>query len=246
LKKNSKDYFEYHNYTIKLDNYKVYIPGQLIKEVINNSVNEIIKYIAKVIDAYSIYKIDHIILTGGFSNCKILINEFRKKFNNIHISVLVNQENSIIKGALLYTFNKNKIRSRISQNNYGIEINKIMNDNEVCRKIIKSHNGVKYCQKIEPLIKRGDKFSYDYSIQKIINPYLKNQDEININFYKTQYKDINDFDYFGTFKIRLTESIKNKNGIKLKILIDFNTYFNINAYDLFKSTKFNSSFYPKN
>ena len=81
---------------------------------------------------------------------------------------------------------------------------------------------------------------------KKINPYLKNQDEININFYKTQHKDLNYFDYFGTFKIRLTESIKNKNGIKLKILIDFNTYFNINAYDLFKSTKFNSSFYPKN
>jgi hypothetical protein len=171
-----------------------------------------------------------------------LINEFRKIFHNIHISVLVNQENSVSKGALIYTFNKDKIRSRISQNNYGIETYKIMNDIETCTKIVNE----KYCQKIELLIKRGDEISYDYLIQKNINPYLKNQDEININFYKTLHKDINDFDYFGTFKIRLTESIKNKNGIKLKILIDFNTYFNINAYDLFKSTKFNSSFYPKN
>ena len=242
FKKDNKDYFVYHNYTIKFDNYKVYIPGQLIKEVIKNRTNEIIKYVTKVIDAYKVYNIDHIILTGGYSNCKILINELKRKLNNIHISVLVNQENSVSKGALIYTFNKDKIRSRISQNNYGIETFKIMNDNETCAKIINK----KYCQKIEPLIKRGDEISYDYLIQKNINPYLKNQDEININFYKTQHKDLNYFDYFGTFKIRLTESIKNKNGIKLKILIDFNTYFNINAYDLFKSTKFNSSFYPKN
>ena len=245
FKKDNKDYFVYHNYTIKFDNYKVYIPGQLIIEVIKNRTNEIIKYVAKVINAYKAYNIDHIILTGGYSNCKILINEFRKIFNNIHISVLVNQENSVSKGALIYTFNKDKIRSRISQNNYGIETYKIMNDNETCYKITKIKN-IKYCQKIEPLIKRGDEISYDYLIQKKVIPYLNNQDEININFYKTQHKELNYFDYFGTFKIRLTENINNKNGIKLKIFIDFNTYFNINAYDLFKSKKFNSSFYPKN
>ena len=174
-----------------------------------------------------------------------MINELKRKLNNIHISVLVNQENSVSKGALIYTFNKDKIHSRISQNSYGIETNKIMNDNETCRKIIKINN-IKFCQKIEPLIKSDDEILYNYSIQKNIIPYLINEDVININFYKTQNKDINDFDYFGTFKISLTEYINNKNGIKLKILIDFNTYFNINAYDLFKSTKFNSSFYPKN
>ena len=245
FKKDSKDYFVYHNYTIKFDNYKVYIPGQLIKEVIKNRTNEIIKYVTKVIDSHKVYNIDHIILTGGYSNCKILINEFRKIFHNIHISVLINQENSVSKGSLIYTFNKDKVRTRINQNNYGIETTKIMNDNETCHKITKINN-IKYCQRIEPLIKRGKEILYDYSIQKQINPYLKNQDEIYINFYKTQHKDINNFDYFGTFKIRLTEYINNKKVIKLKIWIDFNTYFNINAYDLFKSKKFNSSFYPKN
>ena len=245
LNHDNKDYFYYHNCTIKYDNYKVYIPSQLIKEIIKNRVNEIIKYVSKVIDSNNIYNIDHIILTGGYSNCKILINEFKRIFNNIHISVLVNQENSVSKGALIYTFNKDKIHSRISQINYGIETNKIMNDNETCQKIIKINN-IKYCQKIEPLIKRDNEILYNYSIQKQIIPYLVDQDEININFYKTQHKDINEFDYFGTFKISLTEYINYKNGIKLKIFIDFNTYFNIDAYDLFRNKKFNSSFYPKN
>jgi len=245
FKKDNKDSFNYHNYTIKFDNYKVYIPGLLIKEVIKNRVNQIIKYVTRVIDAYKIYNINHIILTGGYSNSKILINEFRKTFNNIHISVLVNQENSISKGALIYTFNKNKIVSRKSQNSYGIETYRIIDDNETCHNIKKIKN-IKYCQKIEHLIKRGDTIFYDSSIQKIINPYLENQDEININFYKTQNKDFNDFDYFGTLKIRLNEYINNKNGIKLKILIDLNKYFNINAYDLFKNKKLNSSFHPKN
>ena len=112
---------------------------------LKNRANEIIKYVSKVIDANNIYNIDHIILTGGYSNCKILINEFKKIFNDIHISVLVNQENSVSKGALIYTFNKDKIHSRISQNNYGIETNKMINDNETCQKIIKI-NDIKYCQ----------------------------------------------------------------------------------------------------
>ena len=50
---------------------------------------------------------------------------------------------------------------------------------------------------------------------------------------------------FGTLKIGLTEYINNKNGIKPKILIDFNAYFNINIYDFKKNKKFNSNLYPK-
>ena len=74
---------KYENYTINIDDFKIYIPGKLVEEIILKRVNEIISYIK----SYNIYikNHDYIILTGGFSNCEILVNEFRKNFKNVFI-----------------------------------------------------------------------------------------------------------------------------------------------------------------
>jgi len=75
---------------------------------------------------------------------------------------------------------------------------------------------------------------------KKISLCLENQDEFILIFIKFNIN-INDFDYFGTLEIKLIEYINNKNGINLKILIEFNTYFKIKAYNFDINKKFNSS-----
>ena len=73
----------YGNYSIKFDEYKVLLPGELIEKIIKKRVEDIISYIKSILT--NIKKYDYIILTGGFAINDILIKEFRKNFKNVHI-----------------------------------------------------------------------------------------------------------------------------------------------------------------
>ena len=97
----------YKNYEIKYNEKYIYIPNQLVKEIIENRINEIIEFI-KSFDLEK-YEIDYILLTGGFSKNRILINSMRKIIINIPIYFLFNPENTILEGAFIYYFNKNKL-----------------------------------------------------------------------------------------------------------------------------------------
>ena len=230
-----------NNNNITFDDYKVYFPGLLIKEIIEKRVNEAINFVKKVKNKYNI---TYIILTGGYSNCKILVNEFKKKLNNTLISVLMNQEKSITKGAILYTFNKNKIQSRISHHKYEMEIFDVINfDDETCNEKI-TENNIKYCKKMETLIEKGEEIFYDQPFRRIITP-IKSIDSININFYRANNNEKKGI-YFGTLEINLSEFyVKEKKDIKLEMSIDFNTYFNINVSDLENNKKIKWKFHPK-
>ena len=228
-----KKYFmeiKYENYTINIDDFKIYIPGKLVEEIILKRVNEVISYIK----SYNIYikNHDYIILTGGFSNCEILVNEFRKNFKNVF--VLSNQENSILEGALIFLNNKQKIYSFVSYNTYGIG----------------NFNQNNSTEEIKILIKKGDIINSDFYISKYLDPYPIKSDFMCINFYKSNNEFISKDNFFGTLEIYLAE-YKNINPDKfsLNLIIKFNTYFQIEVNDSKTNKKINFSFnrkqYPK-
>ena len=219
--------YVYNSFTIKVDNYKIYFPGQLINKVITKRVSELVKYINEILKKNK--QVNHIVLTGGFSNCKILINDFIESFNNIHISTMVNQENSVSKGALIYYLNKNKTQNKRSQNTYVIEM--FTNNQQYDKKDHK--NNLSYFQILQPLIKKGDIINYNTPIKKIIAPTSSQQDSIYINFYKYINKE---YSFFGNLEIKLKE-LRKKNTLKVMpiIVIDVSTYFKINVFD--KNTK---------
>ena len=101
---------KYHNYELKYNENKIFIPGKLMKEIIEKRVNETIDFINAEDFNFKKFKIDHIILTGGYSNCELLVNAIKKNISNIPISILMNPENSILKGALIYNIYKDKIK----------------------------------------------------------------------------------------------------------------------------------------
>ena len=213
---------KYDNYTIKLDEFKIFLPGKLIEDIIQKRVNDIINYI-KSINVY-IKNYDYIALTGGFSNCRILVNEFRKNFRNVHI--LSNQENSVLEGALIYLNNKQKIYSTISYYSYGMGIND---------------------KNIELLVKKGDIIHSDFYFRKLLDNNSTKSDFMCFNFYKSSNQKVEEKDYFGTLEINLSE-YKNNNDEKicLNLLIRFNTYFQIDVFDSNTNKKIKFSFDRKN
>ena len=221
-KKENKD----KNYGIVYDKYKIYILGKILKEILDKRISEIINYIHKIkniLEKNKSFKINNIILSGGFSNNKFLVKELKKEFHNTHISVLFNQEFSVMKGAILYILNKNRIQSKICDLTYEIETIQKYEPNDKCNKIMIINNE-KFCQKIDFLIKKYDKIIYNNIIKKSFRPIINNK--IFINFYKNK-KGINS--YFGNLEIDLEEF--GKKVVKPIINIDLSTYFHLYVSD---------------
>ena len=207
--------FKYENYTIKYDENKIYLPDNLIEKIINYRINEIINYIKSKHNI--IKKYDYIVLTGGFSNNPILVNEFRNNFKNVR--VLSNQENSVLEGSLIYLKDKKKINSIISYNTYGIKIP----SNEKGEKIVPYD--------LKTLVKKGDIINYDFIKSPNVNP--TKDDYLYIDFYKSSQEILSYDDYFVTLVIDLKDYKKNNSDeICPKLIIHFNTYLQLNIYDL--------------
>ena len=211
------DFDTYNNFTIKFDGNKIYLPDELIGQIIQKRVYEIIYYVKSKLT--NIKKPDYIILTGGYSNNGILINEFRKNFSNVYI--LSNQEYSVLEGFINYFDNKKKINSIVSYNTYGIRVD----------------------DKIKILKKKGDIIENNFFIKKSIKFTPNNNGYACIDFYKSLNDVLTNDDYFGTLKIDLSEYHNLKNDkIFLNIIIRLNTHFQIDVHDSKNYKKINFSF----
>ena len=209
--------YTYDNCTIKFDGNTISFPDKLIEKIIQKRVYEIINYIKSKLKNK---KYDYIILTGGYSNNGILIEEFRKNFNN-NVYILSNQEYSVLEGFINYFDNKKKIHSIVSYNTYGIGKD----------------------DKIEILKKKGDIIEYNFVIKKSIKIIPNKDDYFCIDFYKSINDGITNDDYFGTLKIDLTEYHNFKNDkIFLNLIIHLNTHLQIDVHDSKNYKKIKSSF----
>ena len=92
---------KYENYEIKDIKGKVFIPGELVKKIINENILNILSDINNIFNQIR-ESIDYIIVMGEFSKSNILKNTLIKKFDNIKIQFIDNYEKVIMKGAALY------------------------------------------------------------------------------------------------------------------------------------------------
>ena len=223
---------KYKNYTVKIDEYKIYIPGKLVEEIIQKRVDEIINFMKS--NKINMKDYNYVVLTGGFSNCEILVHDLRKYFKNVII--LSNQENSVLQGALIYLNNKQKIYSIVSYNAYGI--GEYIKNNGI--------NNNKKGEDINKLIERDDIIRFDNYLNLIVDTNSIQSDFMCFNFYKSPNKNISKEDYFGTLEINLSQ-YKNINSsqFSFNLVIRFIPYFRIDVFDSKTYKKIEYSFSKK-
>ena len=176
---------EYNGTKIEYSSNYINIPSQIIINIIKEIANTIVNIINKSFSKTN-ENIDLIVLTGGFSNCKIFEKNIRDNFRGSlkKLVFLKSPQETVMKGAAIFGLFPNQILYRISPatiivNHY--EYNK-------CESLDEDDNGNSLCLMLKHkiFIERGKSVKTNEIIEQIIKPinetiniYYSFEDEIN-------------------------------------------------------------------
>ena len=187
---------------INYDNNNVEIPKRIMENITLNRVNKIIDSIKNLIEINKYIKINYLVLTGGFSNCKILVEQLKKNFNNSgrNIFKLDSPSLSIMKGAVIYGKRPNKIMSRISPYNIGILSVTFDIKNQTCI-FYMNISGIDICEIFDKFINKGGSINNNFAVIKTYSPILETQTEANIELFRSIKENVKDIYEEGVEKI---------------------------------------------
>ena len=191
------------------------IPKKVMKYIILKNVNPIINHIKDLFENFHNITIDVIILTGGFSNCKLLIEEINKNFKNCPHKILSKPETSVMNGATLYGIEPNKIVSRKAPYTIGTSFYTSHKPDTECKekRIIDSEIT---CEYFDIFKRKGDDIkNNDYIISSYL-PLYSNQTRIRFPlYYSTSFNPIY-IDEENTKKIAEFSLVMNETDRKLE------------------------------
>ena len=160
---------------VEYDNKYLYIPKNIMRQILLKNINKIIEHIKKLIEDFP--NIDLMVLTGGFSKCNLLKEEIKRNFN-FPYKELIDPEVSIMRGAAIYGIQPNQIVSRKSP--FTIGTNKYSNiiKGTECRN--KENNN---CQYFDIFIRKGDDIKNNQEISHVFTPLYENQKSVHFPLY---------------------------------------------------------------
>ena len=216
-----KEYYieheEYKGETITYSREYIYIPMSIIKKIYENLINNITKEIDNYMEKDII--IDKIIMTGGFSNCKILQEILNKKYNVDYVN---KPYETVMKGAAIFGFRPNQILFRVIPITIGIENyqNKEMNNEPLI--IVRKEDKIKSTDILNETI-------YLKPNQKTIDFYYSNSKNLNYGNYKIYKKKL------GLLEISPDLSLENKKiNIYMKLSIYISVSFDKENWEIFQ------------
>ena len=215
---------------IEYDNEKIYIPKQVMKKLILKRISPIITHIKEIYETFKDINIDMLVLTGGYSNSDILKKEMEKNFNDVII--LQNPENSVVKGAVIYGINPNKIISRKTPRTIGISVYSRQRQGTECRKP-KEVDGETHCEYFDIFKRKGEDIINNEIKEKTYIPLKHDQTLINFilygsNTYEPTYIDEEGVYTLGSFELEMDDTYLEREERKVLVKMEFGA--NINVY----------------
>ena len=203
------------------------IPPQIIIDIISQLAFNIVNLINKSFSKTN-ENIDLIVLTGGFSNCKIFEKKIRDNFRGSlkELVFLNSPQETVMKGAAIFGLRPNQILYRISPVTIGVDNYEFINENDECEKLYKNDDGDIQCLRYKKFIERGNSIKTNEILKYIIYPL---NDEISIFYSYDEELNENDKNLLETIEIPPSElPLKNRT---ITVSMKFSNYINITVMD---------------
>ena len=168
--------------SVKFNNNYLDVPREVMQHIILKNVNPIIKHIKDLFEKFQNITIDVLILTGGFSNCKLLIDEINKNFKNCPYKILSKPETSVMNGAVLYGIDPNKIISRKTPYTIGIRTYSYHIPGTECKEKIIIGSDI-FCEYFDIFKRKGDDIKNNEYIIKSYIPLYSIQNGVSFTLY---------------------------------------------------------------
>ena len=203
------------------------IPPQIIIDIISQLAFNIVNLINKSFSKTN-ENIDLIVLTGGFSNCKIFEKKIRDNFRGSlkELVFLNSPQETVMKGAAIFGLRPNQILYRISPVTIGVDNYEFINENDECEKLYKNDDGDIQCLRYKKFIERGNSIKTNEILKYIIYPL---NEEISIFYAYDEELNENDKNLLETIEIPPSElPLKNRT---ITVSMKFSNYINITVMD---------------
>jgi len=169
---------------VKIKNKCLMVPVSFIKYLFKSITQDITDYIKNLLSELSSINLDAVVLVGGFANSEILQQEIKNCFGEISLFVpMVSPELCVVKGAVLFGWKREIIRSRISRYTYGISVLVEEKNGEY----LDDRNKLVSEDRFEKFISIDQEVLIDESITKeLTHPHLKDEELTRIQLYRTE------------------------------------------------------------
>ena len=223
---------------VSYDNDYIYIPFKIVKSIINNYAEKVLKYLKEIEKKFKNINIDMIVTIGGFSNDDILSEKIKKNFAKHY--VLKDPQNSVMKGAVLYGIDPNKIISRKAPYTIGIATYMYHKEGTECRDKRSDENNKDLCLYFLTFISKGKDIQNNYKIAETYTPIFQNQTDMNFKLYYSELSDtiyINEDEYISEFTLEINETYLPVEQRKVEVTMEFSSCITITAKNVISGNK---------
>lgn len=148
------------------------------------TVDSIVVLINDVLRNKTATEVTHILLVGGFSECRLVQESINKAFTNKKVIIPSEAGLSVLKGAVLFGHRPDYIQSRVMRFSYGLKFSRPFNDKKHDMKYLEEINGVKQCANMfSKLVSKDEVVQCGKKIRKEISTIYEMQTALILELY---------------------------------------------------------------
>ena len=100
---------------------KLLVKPEIFRNFFKPTIDALIKHVDQLLKDDKLVDLRNIIMVGGFSECKLVIDAVKRKFSGMLITIPPNAGLAVLRGAVLFGHQPEKITKRVLKKTYGIQ-----------------------------------------------------------------------------------------------------------------------------